>query len=193
MVCFRIWIVFNIVDQNEWNAIGMKISLRAAPASIVLFKSNCTILFIINGSNMRRMMMEESQILRIISGKNIVDKSRGRGNERSEWEKKNQHHKRCERCFNSPWDISNLNWYKCKWLLILCTEGVSLKGRTTLKHVGESPNALIAPWNWWLLIVRWLTWSRNYVGPRGRLLFQHAILSQNGASRARIWKQMAYC
>lgn len=88
MACFRIWIVFNIVDQNEWNTIGMKISLRAAPASIVLFKSNCTILFIINGSNMRRMMMEESQILRIIPGKNIVDKSRGRGNEKSEWVKK---------------------------------------------------------------------------------------------------------
>lgn len=91
----------------------MKISLRAAPASIVLFKSNCTILFIINGSNMRRMMMEESQILRIISGKNIVDKGREEMKKASV-EKKNQHHKRCERCFNSPWDISNLNWYKCK-------------------------------------------------------------------------------
>lgn len=66
----------------------MKISLRAAPASIVLFKSNFTILFIINGSNMRRMMMEESQILKIIHGKNIVDKSIGRGNEKSEWVKK---------------------------------------------------------------------------------------------------------
>lgn len=77
MACFRIWIVFNIVDQNEWNTIGMKISLRAAPASIVLFKSNCTILFIINGSNMRRMMMEESQILRIIPGKTLWTKAEG--------------------------------------------------------------------------------------------------------------------
>lgn len=56
----------------------MKISLRAAPASIVLFKSNCTILFIINGSNMRRTMMEESQIFRIIPRKNTVDKKKER-------------------------------------------------------------------------------------------------------------------
>lgn len=62
----------------------MKISLRAAPASIVLFKSNCTILFIINGSNMRRMMMEESQIFRIIPRGNMVDKKKARGNEKSE-------------------------------------------------------------------------------------------------------------
>lgn len=199
MVRFRIWIVFNIVDQNEWNTIGMEISLRAAPASIVLFKSNCTILFIINGSNMRRMMMEESQIFRIIPRKNMVDKKKEREMKKMRGWKKNQHCKMCERCFNSPRDISNLNWYKCKWLFILCTEGVSLKGclllneQNNTEHVGESPNSLIAPWNWWLLIVRWLTWSRNYVGPRGRLLFQHAILSQNGATRVRIWKQMAYC
>lgn len=199
MVRLRIWIVFNIVDQNEWNTIGMKISLRAAPASIVLFKSNWTILFIINGSNMRRMMIEESQIFRAIPRKKHGGQKRKAGNEKRERAQKNQHHKMCERCFNSPRNISNLNWYKCKWLFVLCTGGVTLKGflllneQNNTEHVGESPNSLIAPWNRWLLIVRWLTWSRNYVGPRGRLLFQHAILSQNGATRARIWKQMAYC
>lgn len=64
MARFHFLIVFNIVDQNEWNTKEMEISHRAAPASIVLFKSNCTILFIINGSNMKETMIEESQIFR---------------------------------------------------------------------------------------------------------------------------------
>lgn len=64
MARFHFLIVFNIVDQNEWNTKEMEIRHRAAPASIVLFKSNCTILFIIDGSNMREMMMEERRLFR---------------------------------------------------------------------------------------------------------------------------------
>lgn len=103
---------------------------------------------------------------------------------------------------NSLRDIRVPNWYKCKWVLLVCTEGVSLKAlaafewaewQRTCRRISPT-NLLIAPRNWWLLIVRWLTWSSNYVGPRGRLMFQHVILSQSVAALCLwIWRQMAYC
>lgn len=103
---------------------------------------------------------------------------------------------------NSLRDIKAPNWYKCKWVLLACTEGVSLKAWAAFEWAEWqwtctriSPvNSLIAPRNWWLLIVRWLTWSSNYVGPRGRLMFQHVILAQSVAALCLwIWRQMAYC
>lgn len=103
---------------------------------------------------------------------------------------------------NSLRDIRAPNWYKCKWVLLMCTEGVSLKASAAFERAERqrpcariSPaNSLIAPRNWWLLIVRWLTWSSNYVGPRGRLMFQHVILAWSLAALC-LWirRQMAYC
>lgn len=87
MARFHFLIVFNIVDQNGWNTKQMEISHRAAPASIVLFKSNCTKLFIINGSNMRERMMEESQISRNVV-KTILNKMLSTG-----WTRKRRNEK----------------------------------------------------------------------------------------------------
>lgn len=122
MMRFHTLIVFNIVDQNEWNTKGMKISLVAAPASTVLFKFDCATLFIINGSNMRKMMMEDSQILRNIV-RTIVYK-------KTQWRRKNEggkikHHKKCEKCFHSPRIISILIGTSANDF-VLCAQTVSV-------------------------------------------------------------------
>lgn len=103
---------------------------------------------------------------------------------------------------NSQRDIRAPNWYKCKWVLLVRTEGVSLKASAAFQWAESQPtyarvspaNSLIAPRNWWLLIVRWLTWNSNYVGPRGRLMFQHVILVPSLVALC-LWisRQMAYC
>lgn len=103
---------------------------------------------------------------------------------------------------NSLRDIRAPNWYKCKWVPLVRTEGVSLKASAAFQWAEWQPtyarispaNSLIAPRNWGLLIVRWLTWNSNYVGPRGRLMFQRVILAPSLAALC-LWisRQMAYC